>query len=76
MSDFIPNVTISQFKALKVPELKRLKSCEVYADGIYLFTFINPATDFIRQTADQNGMLSNSQPGFETVEEIKQGDTR
>ena len=73
MSEFIPNITLSQLKGLNAKQLKRLKSCEVTADGVYLFTYINPATDFIRQTADQNAMLSNSQPGFEAIEEILGG---
>lgn len=69
MSEFIPNIMLSQLKRLNASQLKRLKSCEVTADGAYLFTLINPTTDFIRQSADQNGMLSNSQ-GLETIEEI------
>ena len=71
MSEFIPNYTITQFKKLKAHELKRLKCCEVTSDGIYLFTFINPQTDFIRQSAEQKGQLSNA-VGGETLEEILQ----
>lgn len=72
MSKFIPNITLSQLKGLNAKQLKRLKSCEITADGEYLFTFINPTTDFIRASADQNGQLSNSQ-GLETMEAILGG---
>lgn len=72
MSKFIPNIKLSQLKGLNVSQLKRLKSCEVTADGTYLFTFINPTTDFIRASADREGQLSNSQ-GLETIEEILGG---
>ena len=73
MSQFIPNIMLSQLKALNAKQLKRLKSCEVTADGVYVFTFINPTTEFIRQSADRQGELSNSQPGLETIDEILGG---
>ena len=69
MSDIIPTYTITEFKALKVHQLKRLKSCEITSDGVYLFTFTNPMTDYIRQNAEQKGQLSNA-VGGETLEEI------
>ena len=73
MSKLIPNITLSQLKGLNSKQIKRLKSCEVTTDGNYLFTLINPTTDFIRQSADREGELSNSQPGLETIEEILGG---
>ena len=41
MAELIPSITITQFRNLKAHQLKRLKSCEVYSDGGYLFTFVN-----------------------------------
>ena len=69
MSEFIPNITFSELKKLNASQAKRLKCCEVTSDGIYLFTFMNPQTDFIRQSAEQKGQLSNA-VGGETLEEI------
>ena len=65
----IPTVTITDFKKLKAHELKRLKTCEVFADGEYLFTFVNAQTGFIREQAKELGVLGNPIKG-ETIEEI------
>ena len=69
MSELIPSYSITEFKKLKAHELKRLKSCEITSDGIYLFTFINPTTEYIRSHAEYHGQLSNTM-GKETLEEI------
>ena len=69
MSEIIPNYPFSALKKLNASQIKRLKSCEITSDGVYLFTFVNPTTDFIRQDAENKGQLSNSQ-GLETLEEI------
>ena len=69
MSELIPNISITDFKKLKVHEIKRLKSCEITSDGLYLFTFINPATPYIRGEAEDKALLSNSVSG-ETLEQI------
>ncbi|KKN03074.1 hypothetical protein LCGC14_1111300 [marine sediment metagenome] len=70
MATLIPEVTITDFKRLKVDEIKQLKSCEVTSDGEYLFTFLNAQTDYIRAVAEDTGQTSNSVSG-ETLEEIK-----
>lgn len=70
MSELIPSISITEFKKLKVHELKRLKSCEVTSDGQYLFTFINPNTEYIKFQAESMAQLSNS-VGGETLEQIK-----
>ena len=70
MSEIIPTYAISDFKKLKTPELKRLKCCEITSDGSYLFTFINPTTDFIKVQTEHMGQLSNSVGGRKTLEEI------
>jgi len=74
MASNIPEITITEFKRLKVPELKRLKSCEVFADGEYLFTFVNSATDYIRTQTEGLGMLSNTQGGddIENITRVEQ----
>ena len=71
MAEFIPEITITEFKKRKVHELKRLKCCEVIADGNYLFTFINPQTGFIKAQAANMGLLSNG-VGGEKLEDILQ----
>lgn len=69
MSQLIPSYSITEFKKLKAHEIARLKSCEITSDGEYLFTFINPTTEYIRIQAEYQGQLSNS-VGKETLEEI------
>lgn len=71
MAENIPEISISDFKRLRVHELRRLKSCEVFADGVYLFTFINPYTDYIRLQTEGFAFLSNTQGG-EDMESILQ----
>ena len=69
MSELIPSISISQFKRLNARDLKRLKSCEVVTDGRYLFTFINPQTEYVKFEAESKAQLSNS-VGGESLEEI------
>ena len=71
MATLITQITISEFKKLKVPDLKRLKCAEITADGEYLFTFTNPRTLYIRKSTENLGMLSN-QVGGEFLEDITQ----
>jgi len=54
-----------------VPELKRLKSCEVFADGEYIFTFVNSATDYIKTQVEGFAFLSNTQGGEELEDILK-----
>ena len=63
------SISITDFKKLKVPELKRLKSCEVFADGQYLFSFVNACNDYNRTQVEGLAELSNTQGG-ETLEQI------
>ena len=72
MATLIPMLSISEFKKLKVPELRRLKSCEVYADGFYLFTFVNGGVDasgFLRLQTEYKCQTANGVSG-ETLENI------
>ncbi len=72
MATLIPEMTISDFKKLKVPELKRLKSCEIYSDGEYLFTFVNGGVDasgFLRMQTENRCQTANAVSG-ETLETI------
>ena len=72
MATLIPEMTISEFKKLKVAELKRLKSCEIYSDGEYLFTFVNGGVDtsgFLRLQTENRCQTTNSVCG-ETLEDI------
>ena len=63
------SISIIDFKKLKVHEFKRLKSCEVFADGQYLFSFVNACNDYIRTQVEGFAELSNTQGG-ETLEQI------
>ncbi len=72
MATLIPQISVSEFKKLKVPELKRLKSCEVYSDGQYLFTFVNGGVDssgFLRLQTEYKCQTANAVAG-ETLEQI------
>jgi len=69
MAELVPTYSITEFKKLKVPELKQLKCCEITADGEYLFTFINPRTGYIRNHVEYLGNLSNT-VGGKKMEEI------
>lgn len=70
MSDLIPTITMTQFRQLiKSPDkLKGLKSCEVTFDGEYLFTFVNPQTDFIRVQTEYLCQTGNATGGKEVKE--------
>ncbi len=72
MATLIPEMTITEFKKLKVPELKRLKSCEIYSDGEYLFTFVNGGVDasgFLRLQTEYKCATANNVCG-ETIDQI------
>lgn len=72
MATLIAELTISEFKKLKVPELKRLKSCEIYSDGAYLFTFVNGGVDtsgFLRLQTENRAQTANAVCG-ETLDNI------
>ena len=73
MATLIPEMSISEFKKLKVYELKELNSCEVYSDGMYLFTFLNTMLEpsgSIRAEAEYMAQMSNSVSG-KSIEEIR-----
>ena len=63
MSTLIPNMSITDFKKLKVSELKRLKSLEILSDGEYLATIVFSRTDYIRIRVEGFAHLSNTQGG-------------
>lgn len=69
MASLIPNITISEFKKLKAAQIKELSSCEVFSDGMYLFTFINAQTEFIRIKAEYLSLRGNA-VGGKTIEQI------
>jgi len=72
-ASLIPTINWTDFqKVAKLGRLKELKSCEVNFQEEYLFTFVNPATPYIRTKAEYDAQLSNSVQG-KTVEEILKG---
>jgi hypothetical protein len=76
MAELIPSISITEFRAIikDISKLKRLKCCEVTSDGDYLFTFVNPATPFIRKQVEYKAQLSNA-VGGETLEDILKKET-
>ena len=74
MATLIPNISITEFKKLKVYELRQMKSMEVYADGEYLFTFVNGKAEtsgYLRTQTEYNSQRANAVSG-KTLEEIKE----
>ena len=72
MATLIAEMTVTEFRKLKVPELKRLKSCEIYSDGEYLFTFVNGGVDtsgYLRLQTENRCQIANGVSG-ETLEQI------
>lgn len=72
MATLIAEMTITEFRKLKVFQLKRLKSCEIYSDGEYLFTFVNGSVDqsgFLRLQTEYKCQTTNGVCG-ETLEQI------
>lgn len=75
MAEFIPMISITEFKKLKVWQLKQLKSCEVYSDGDYLFTFVNGHTEasgYLRKQTEYNCETSNSVGGLSLAEILEE----
>ena len=68
MATLIPEITLTEFKKLKADELKQLKCCEVYYNYDYLFTFVNPRTDYVRVQTEYMGEMSNTVGGKELGE--------
>lgn len=72
MATLIPEMTITEFRKLKAPQLKRLKCCEVYSNGEYLFSFVNGMLEpsgYLRTQSENNCQLANA-VGGETLEEV------
>ena len=71
MSNLIPSMSITDFKKLKVSELKRLKSLEILSDGEYLATIVFSKTDYIRIRVEGFAHLSNTQGGEDPENVLK-----
>ena len=69
MSDLIPSIPVSEFKKLTIGQIRRLKSCELTADGEYLCTIICPQTDYIKLQVEHLAQLGNSVSG-ESLEQV------
>ena len=72
MSELLREISITEFKKLKAYQLKRLKSCEVYSDGEYLFTFVNgdlEPSGYLRKHTEYSCVNANA-CGGKTIEEI------
>ena len=71
MLTLIPSMSITDFKKLKVSELKRLKSLEILSDGEYLGTIVFSKTDYIRIRVEGFAHLSNTQGGEDPENMLK-----
>ena len=69
MAELIPTLTIEEFWELSLDQLKRLKSCEVESSGEYIFTFVNPQTDYIRRHVEYLAQTGNAVRG-ESLEQV------
>lgn len=74
----IPEISIVEFRKLKVPEIKQMKSCTVMADGEILFIAIIPpqgggmaVNDNIKTQAEYLGLRANTVGGKEPAELIE-----
>jgi hypothetical protein len=59
----IPEIEISQFKKLKVEQIRQLKSAILTADGEYLCTVVVPRTDYVKVQTEYLGEMSNGVGG-------------
>ena len=73
MAEFIPTISLGDFKKLKAADIRRLKCMEIVADGEYVCTIIVPKTDYIRLHSEQLGVLSNAVAG-EDLNSILKGE--
>ena len=74
MSTLIPSISFSEFKKLKVSDIRELKAVEVTADNEYLMTVIIPhgdmhSTDYVRIQAEYLGVKANIAGGKDPVRE-------
>ena len=69
MAELIPTITMEELWELSSDQLKELKSCEVEANGSYLFTFVNPQTDYIRVQTEYLCQIGNALSG-KTIDEV------
>lgn len=77
MSDLIPSISITDFRKLKVEQIRELKACEVLSDGELLFTAIIPHGDLmdkenIRVPAERLALRANIIGGKDPEELIKE----
>jgi hypothetical protein len=66
----IPEIEITQFKKLKVEQIRQLKTVDLIADGQYLCTVVVPRTDYIKTQTQYMGELSNGVGGKDLMEVI------
>ena len=69
MLGLIPSIPLSALRRLKVEQLKQMVSCNVISDGEYLFTFVNPQTDYIKIQTEYLAQTGNA-TGGKTPEEL------
>lgn len=72
MSTLIPEYNLSDFKKLNAGQIRRLKSCELVADGEYVCTIVCPQSDYIRAQTEYKAQLSNSIGGEDLTDILKE----
>lgn len=66
------SINWTEFRKLTPEQLKSLKSYEVTYEGEYMFTFINPGTEYCRGVAMNISNISNSVAGLELADVLQQ----
>ena len=71
MGEFLPDVPLSEFRRLKVEQVRQLKSVNITGDGEYLCTVIIPNSQYIKVQTDYMGELSNAVGGKDIADVIE-----
>ena len=66
----LPNIPFTKFKQLKAQDITESKSFVVTSDGEPLGFFIIPRTEYVRQSVEEFGLMSNLVGGKEVSELI------
>ena len=76
MNEFLPEISLTEFRKLKPEQLRELKNCEVTINCEYLFTFVNGNTEpsgYLRMKCQYDGAAANA-VGGKTLEDIIAGE--
>ena len=75
MAEFVPSISLTEFKKLRPEQLRRLKSCEVTFNTEYLFTFVNGALEpsgYLRKHTEYGCQAANAMAGKDLKDLIEE----